>query len=330
MKRIGSLTFLLAFLLLCGNFSLRGETAKQIHSGAIKENRQAKEIQSPQPGEFMALVKPKRPPQLFKLVSSLVTQVPTIDGSGNSRVWQKAPLVTVLDYASQRPITVKSVHTNDEIFLLVQYPDAAPSLTHKSLGWDYSDEIYKQLKDREDLCVIKWSMVGNKINLSLQKPEPHQADIWFWKAVRTNPVGYADDKYQLLTKTKTELSNSIPSPNHGMLYLQRISDRGKAPFKERLVFEYQGEVISQYRYQTPTESHADVKAKGRWKNGLWTIEFARKLNTGYQDDIAFVLGQTYLFGISLYEITNAGIYPELSQPLYKAGDVYDHILLTIK
>lgn len=330
MKKVGNLIFLFASLIIIGSFAAQSQASTSQNSVMIKQNLQAKKVEAPQPGEFMTLVKPERPAKLFKLTSVLVKETPTIDGSSNDSVWQNALSVTVLDYASQRPITVKSVHTNDEIFLLVQYPDTAPSETHKSLGWDYGDEIYKQLNDREDLCVIKWSMVGNGVNLSLQKPESHKADIWFWKAKRTNPTGYADDKYQLLTKTKTELSNPIPSQNNEILYLQRIPDEGEAPFKEQLVFEYQGDVISQYVYQTPTGSHADVKAKGRWNDGFWTIEFERKLNTGYQDDVAFIPGQTYLFGIGLYEITGAGIYPELSQPLYKAGDIYDHILLTIK
>lgn len=330
MKKVGNLIFLFASLTIIGSFAAQSQAATSQNSVVVKENLQAKKVEAPQAGEFMTLVEPKRASKLFKLTSIFVKNAPAIDGLSDDTVWQTAPSVTVLDYASQRPITVKSVHTNDEIFLLVQYPDAAPSETHKSLGWDYGDEIYKQLNDREDLCVIKWSMVGNKVNLSLQRAEPHTADVWFWKAKRTNPIGYADDKYDLLTKTQSKQSNPISSQNNEILYLQRIPDEGEAPFKEQLVFEYQGDVISQYVYQTPTGSHADVKAKGLWDNGFWMIEFARKLNTGYQDDIAFIPGQTYLFGIGLYEITGAGIYPELSQPLYKAGDIYDHVLLTIK
>lgn len=39
----------------------------------------------------------------------------------------------------------------------------------------------------------------------------------------------------------------------------------------------------------------DIKARGVWLNGMWTVELARKLRTGHKDDVQFEVGGTYFF-----------------------------------
>ena len=64
-----------------------------------------------------------------------------------------------------------------------------------------------------------------------------------------------------------------------------------------------------------------------WKDGQWTIEFTRKLDTGHNDDVLFKTTGKYQFGISRYEV--AGREPEknASQPLYGCGDVGEKLNL---
>ena len=76
-------------------------------------------------------------------------------------------------------------------------------------------------------------MSGNDVNMALREPEPHRADIWFWKACRTNPAGYADDKWQSLSREPGEDTRQIVSPKHGTLYFRRAGDTGEAPFEEK-------------------------------------------------------------------------------------------------
>ncbi len=45
---------------------------------------------------------------------------------------------------------------------------------------------------------------------------------------------------------------------------------------------------------------ASVDAKGVWANGSWTVVFHRKLNTGNADDAQFVVGQSYPFGLAVF------------------------------
>lgn len=47
------------------------------------------------------------------------------------------------------------------------------------------------------------------------------------------------------------------------------------------------ERVQQYLPGTPLGSAADVGAKGKWADGWWTLEFARRLDTGEADDTTF-------------------------------------------
>jgi hypothetical protein len=70
-----------------------------------------------------------------------------------------------------------------------------------------------------------------------------------------------------------------------------------------------------------------VKARGIWKDGIWTIEFRRNLSTGQQDDIQFTTDRKFLFGVSRYEIAGRHQNNDLSAPLYGTGDVSEPLWL---
>ena len=62
-------------------------------------------------------------------------------------------------------------------------------------------------------------------------------------------------------------------------------------------------MITQYIPNTPSGSTANVKAKGRWENGRWNLEFARKLDTNYPDDTAFDIQKDYKMGLAPFDHT---------------------------
>jgi hypothetical protein len=39
----------------------------------------------------------------------------------------------------------------------------------------------------------------------------------------------------------------------------------------------------------------NIKARGTWRDGVWTVELSRQLNTGQNDDVQFQVGQEYYF-----------------------------------
>ncbi|MBI3329735.1 MAG: ethylbenzene dehydrogenase, partial [Nitrospinae bacterium] len=64
--------------------------------------------------------------------------------------------------------------------------------------------------------------------------------------------------------------------------------------------------------QPPTESNADIKAYGAWKDGVWTLEMSRALDTkgnavkgDKKIDVRFDPAKTYHFGISVFDNAEA-------------------------
>ncbi len=290
---------------------------------------QAVEPPRPQPGEFQTVVAPTRQPMDITVPCVRVEQMPALDGKGDDAVWRNAPEVKTLDCASQREIVLRAVHTADEIAFLVSYPDAAASVTHKSWTWDSKEEVYKPSGDREDLLVLKFSLSGPSADLAIRDGEPHNADIWFWKACRTNPTGYADDKWQTVSKDATKNAVTINGAR-GAAYLKRGGDKGKATYEDVLPGEYEGPIVKGFKSQEPSGSRADIHATGAWSEGRWTIELARKLRTGNDDDVQLDVGGTYLFGVTCYEMAGTGLEKDTFQPLYRMGDVFDRLHLEVK
>jgi hypothetical protein len=120
------------------------------------------------------------------LTASKVSQEPLIDGLASDEVWKKSRRIITHDKAADIDMTVKAVYTDKRIFFLVSYPDKDESLTHCSWTWNPEKKEYELGWDREDVFVIKWSMENKPVDLSVYADNPYTADVWFWKACRTD------------------------------------------------------------------------------------------------------------------------------------------------
>jgi hypothetical protein len=261
------------------------------------------------------------------LVAMPVTVPPLLDGLATDPAWHNVPDLTTLDKTDALPIRIKAVYTVTDIFFLVSFPDPDESRTHKSWSWDKGRQIYTVGNDREDIFIFKWNMGAKPVDLSIYSDRPYQADIWYWKACRTDGAGYADDKSHVYSRTEDRNATKIVSRSGELMYLLREGDAGESAYKIDLIGEYQGDILPRYTIQQPTGSRSDVRAKGVWQNGRWTIELGRKLETHNQDDIQFTPGKKYLFGVSRYEIAGRDPNAKLSDPLYGTGDVNEILWL---
>jgi len=259
------------------------------------------------------------------IVAQPVSVAPVIDGKGTDPVWSEAETITTHDNVADIDVTVKAVYTDNQIFFLVIFTDPDESKEHKPLIWDKALAIYKTGPERGDCFIFKWSMEPEPANLSVYADKPYKADIWFWKAGRTDPVGYADDKHQILSKTKIPKSVKILSKSGHVFYLSRRGDLGSSAYEAHIYSEYKGDTLGRFTNRQPTGSRADVRAKGQWKHGKWTVEFRRSLNTGHPDDIQFETTGSYFFGISRYEV--AGNKPNPGEHPYGTGDVSEKLTL---
>jgi hypothetical protein len=161
-----------------------------------------------------------------EVVSMPVEQSPTIDGKVDA-VWDTAKelVVPVAGGANAGKATVhlKSVHTTDSIYFLVQWDDPIESL-QRSPWQKQADGTWKKLvspdsngdenKYYEDKLAFLWNIddsiagfneAGCLVTCHLGEGKPfgnkytnkdgEKGDIWHWKSVRTGPVGQIDDQY---------------------------------------------------------------------------------------------------------------------------------------
>jgi len=261
------------------------------------------------------------------LLAMKTAEAPIVDGKGREAAWQKAQAIITHDKIADINVTLKAIYTDKKVFFLVTFPDINESRSHKSWQWDKIKGMYIPGNDREDSFVFKWNMNTSPVDLSIYGNDTHRADIWFWKACRTDPLGYADDKTQTFKHQSAEGSFSITNKAGEKMYLLRIGDEGKSAYKTNLHAEYTEDILPRFSYQKPTNSRADVQAKGNWQEGKWTIEFSRNLTTNYDDDIQLHPSQKFQFGISRFEISGRKKNVHLNQPLYGSGDITEDLTL---
>lgn len=259
-----------------------------------------------------------------------VGQVPEIDGIGNDKAWSLAKPITVKDGVSDTPITLRAVHDGKDIFILAGYPDANESRQHKPLIWNKSLGMYEPGPQREDTLILKWNLSDHPVDLSLGSDSEYHADIWYWKADRTDPKGYADDKIQVYSANRSGDATPLVSRSGKLFYLSRKGDQGEPVYEAVLEADYKGDRIPGFTHHEPKGSRADVRAKGQWRDGYWTIEFRRKLDTGHADDVVLVPGRPVVFGVSRYEIAGRPVNPKQDQPLHGAGDIGEPVRLILE
>ncbi len=265
-----------------------------------------------------------------QLVASKTEAPPLIDGLPDDPAWQVSPTLTTTDKVTQIPIKLQAVYTDEHIFIKARFTDQNENRDHKVLVWNGAEKVYRTSSKREDSFVIKWSMEPVKVDMSLESETPYKADVWFWKAFRTDPVGFADDKFHVFGAQKTKESRDILLPSGKTMYLTRSSDTGRSSYKSIAYEKFSGDEVPRYEHRHPEGSRADIKAKGGWADGFWTIEFKRALDTGHSDDIQLDPSLEYQFGVSRHEIAGKRPNPALEQPYYESGDVGEELTLVFR
>ena len=162
---------------------------------------------------------------------------------------------------------------------------------------------------------------GNKYTAS----PGEMGDLWHWKSVRTGPVGQFDDQYVDGTrydKDKSPEAGRKSDPKTAGGYVDNISDDKKGPkfaAKENKpappywILDQEKEPFDNSKYKPGDEvasmivapfigDRGDISAKSSWSNGVWTLEFSRKLKTGSQYDVQFDdLNKQYAFGVAVFD-----------------------------
>lgn len=282
------------------------------------------------------------------LISKKVKSAP-IDASSSQWVKAKEAKLVLVGAGKvegkQIELKAKSVYTKDEIFFSFEWPDKDKSM--KKNAWKFTGGKWAKQKANEDRLGVIWEI--NRIDKFANKgcavlchneskdnkewyysvnSKKEKADLWHWKAVRSNPVGYLEDGYVIANPSKepekgrkrdagsgTKAKNNRTKDKSKPAYMQdpakKASIEGSLLVAEAVKIEdhskfKEGDEIPGYML-TPAwkGSFADVKTTGVWENGKWTVFMSRKLDTQYEDDVQYNTRKKYPFAIAVFDNSGA-------------------------
>jgi len=257
-------------------------------------------------------VRAETPSQVARLVSAVTDVAPTLDGKADDKVWSRAkPLkvdvrrVLPPNVGASATVEIRSIHTDTHLYFLVTWEDEEANLSHKTWTWNSETNKYDEGKDREDMFALAFEHSG-AFNVNMLSGDTGTWDVWHWKASRTNPQGYAMDKTHGYTLEEPDIkAKAYDAKNGKTIWIARPQDAGDTVERSQPApTEFKGETVAQYLPGKPTESAADVNAKGAWSDGRWTLELGRKLNTGHsEDDTVFHTSRTYKMALGTFDHT---------------------------
>jgi hypothetical protein len=164
-------------------------------------------------------------------------------------------------------------------------------------------------------------------------------DMWHLKSVRTGSVGQTDDQYVDDTRYDLEKAKEAgrkSDPKTGGGYTDNVTAdkkgpqfalKGNKPAPPYWIVDSEKEPFDDAKYKAGDEvasiivapftgDRGDLPTQAVWKDGVWTLEIARKLQTGSEFDIQFGdLKKEYAFGVAVFD--NAQVRHAYSPGVYK-------------
>lgn len=240
-------------------------------------------------------------------------------------------------------VSMKAAYTPDDIVFLFGWQDSTQSVAKKAWRFDGTD--WTHLEGDEDrlalifeitridgfatrgcavICHSPPDVPRKDWKLATQDPS-EKADLWHWKAARSNPYHCADDGW--LTVAGNPSGSYRPTGRRsddgeggdvynetadksGPMYMQNPSKKPSAPgfllyedavaISSDVVFN-PGDMITYRMPRKPSRSRADISADARYANGEWTLMLSRKLQTGQPDDVQFNIRKDHSFALALFD-----------------------------
>ena len=249
--------------------------------------------------------------QANQLVVAKVASSPVIDGVADDAAWRGAQPLK-LDVRRVMPpnkgvrieASIRAAYSLTYVYFLLSWKDPTADVSHKTWTWNAATGAYEEGKDREDMAALAFELNG-PFTADMLSPVEATWDVWHWKAFRTNPQGYAMDKTHRYFRQQPDTKANKHEANDGSeIWITRPEDSGDSVEKKQgAPTRNEGERVQQYLPGTPSGSAADVGAKGKWADGWWTVEFARKLDTGEADDTTFSPDRCYRMAVATFDRT---------------------------
>lgn len=258
--------------------------------------------------------------------------------------------------ATGAAVTLRAAHDTDRLYLLAIWNDATKDDLKQS--WVFDGENWTRRSDKgndgswatidadgsqwdEDRLAIWWDISVSDFAAGGCQILCHQermgsltlgekADLWHWKAARSNPMGFVDDQ-RLNDGTwggvsmagrsndtgsgidSANVTGSLPTsmseldPGANALYL--FADTVPIAYRAAVPFVAGGfdpnAQISGYVLRPPTGSRADIAAVGTWENGQWRVMFTRALTTSSSTEDRWfdglATGDLYHFSVAVLD-----------------------------
>ena len=203
----------------------------------------------------------------------------------------------------------------DRIFVAVQWPDLSNSDEYRP--WEWKVSRYKRGKQRDDMLAIRFSL-SDAYDRSMLTKIDYEVDVWVWSAGRSNLIGYADDYKHHISTSHIEDAAEYELPDGTIVYIDRSTDAGE--FGYGTLKPESKEKTTQKLYSVSangpnTGSLGDVIAKGKWKEGYWTVELSRLLDTQNDDDRALHSGSDIVAQFAVFDENNAE-HKSVSEPYW--------------
>jgi hypothetical protein len=197
------------------------------------------------------------------------------------------------------------------------------------------NDVRKYLPSTRTDAAASWDRGRTPEEIAKLKATGGFLELMQWRAHRSNPVGMADDGYVLEYRLSDAGGNPFGSnvdPNsHQPRYMYDETKVGKkalaageirnvptalirgvnaVPFDPGAGWK-EGDLIPEYvlNRDASKDSAADnSQVKGTWRDGAWTVVWARKLNLANPDDKALREGKSYNFAFAVHDdnITTRG------------------------
>ena len=264
-----------------------------------------------------------------------------IDGLGNDAAWDRALEVEVpLSYGAVERAWIKALYTDAEIFIRVRWPDATENREHHPWEWSEAESKFVEGPQIEDSVLLSFE-AGCEWTPSLLGGYMYDFDAWQWLAARSDPVGQALDLYGnvqdrslpefdgyrsritqddwILKFTENQDVEQTAEwqeidriymllPVSEDLWVKAVPDGGQqAPeFVEQLPPPSADEVSTDASYPqfSPiplSGSAGEVKAKGSWEDGYWTVEFRRDLHTPAEHIYDTIFNRLVQFSVHVFD-----------------------------
>lgn len=200
-------------------------------------------------------------------------------------------------------VEVRAGVHGDEVFLLLRWKDSTEDRQHKPFVWSDAESKYVSSGRAEDRLALQFAMSG-QYTTDWLSGNTFTADMWHWKAHRSNELGLVHDKMTIVGKEPVKKAYEAKARDGSTVYIRRPGDAGGKLYKsKRYITKDQQEMPKYILNPDVSGSVADIKAKGVWKDGMWTLEIRRKLDTGHPDDVVFTPGEKVAAGFAVFDRT---------------------------